>query len=96
MYATSRATRQQAIYALRKAVKEVFGSYEEGVCQKKDSTLRHSHGSRFMARRLQEELKFLGIRQSPRYVGEPNQRVCGENDKNTERTTPLGAKLPEP
>ena len=78
VHATFRPTRFEAIYALGKAVKEVYGQYDQDVCKRTDLRLRHDHGSQFTSRRFQEELKFLGIIPSPGFVSEPETKARAE------------------
>ena len=40
--------------------------------------MRHDHGSQFISRTYQDELRFLGIKSSPSFVGEPQGNGCCE------------------
>jgi len=78
VHATLSPTRFEAIYALSKAVKEIYGNYDKNICRKTELKLRYDHGSQFTSHRFQEELKFLEIGQSPAYVKEPDTNGCAE------------------
>jgi len=78
VYATLSPTRFEAMYALVKAVKELYGNYDKDICRRTGLKLRHDHGSQFTSRRFQEELTFLGIEPSPAYVREPETNGCAE------------------
>ena len=69
-------TKFEALDPVLKAVKERFGRVEKGVCR--GLTLRHDHGSQYISKYFQSELRWLGIRSSPAYVGEPEGNGVAE------------------
>jgi transposase InsO family protein len=61
--------RFEALEPIRQGIREHFGSY-----QKKSARgliLRHDHGSQYMSRHFQKEIKFLGAISSPSFVRQP-------------------------
>ena len=78
VHPTLSPTRFEAIYALGKAVKEVYGTYDKDICKRTGLKLRYDRGSQFTSRRFQEELAFLGVEPSPAYVREPETNGCAE------------------
>jgi putative transposase len=74
--ATKRGRRFEAIDALRCAVRNVFGNYDAQIAL--GLSLRHDHGSPFVADLFQSELTLLGITSSPAYVREPETNGCAE------------------
>ncbi len=76
MHAARRATRFEALEALRQAVRHSFGAFGEGVGQ--GTKLRHDHGSQFVADDFQAEVAFLGLESSPAFVREPEGNGCAE------------------
>lgn len=70
IHAARHGTRFEALEALRQSVKHSFGRFGENVASEALG-LRHDHGSQFTSHDYQDELKFLGIRSSPAFVGEP-------------------------
>lgn len=71
IHAARHGTRFEALEALRQSVKHSFGRFGEGVAKSRQLGLRHDHGSQFTSHDYQDELRFLGIRSSPAFVGEP-------------------------
>jgi len=59
----------QALEPLRQAMRHSFGDYDfsRGI----GVTIRHDHGSQYISKMFQSELRFLGIESSPSYVREP-------------------------
>jgi transposase InsO family protein len=76
LVASKRGTRFEAIDALRTGIHAVFGGYEPGIGG--GLSMRHDHGSPFVAELFQRELDFLGITSSPAYVREPEGNGCAE------------------
>ena len=74
--ASHRGTRFEAIDALRQGVVERFGSHAEGVAL--GLTVRHDHGSPFIADLFQKELRFVGAASSPAFVREPEGNGIAE------------------
>lgn len=69
VHAAKVGTRHEALEPIRQGVREQFGGFDGGAAE--GLTLRHDHGSQYMSRDFQEELRFLGIRSSPSFVAEP-------------------------
>jgi len=74
--ASRRGTRFEAIDALRQGVVERFGAHDEGVAR--GLTVRHDHGSPFVAELFQRELRFVGAASSPAFVREPEGNGVAE------------------
>jgi len=53
------------------AVKECFGSLDQGVCKNTGLFLRADHGSQYDSKDFQNELKFLNLSYSPAFVRSP-------------------------
>jgi transposase InsO family protein len=76
IHAAKYATRFEALEPIRQGVRRCFGGYGEAVAS--GLTLRHDHGSQFVSRAFQEEIRFLGIESSPSYVRSPQGNGCAE------------------
>jgi putative transposase len=76
IHAARRATRFEALEPLRQGVRACFGAFATGIAT--GLTLRHDHGSQFVADDYQGELDFLGIESSPAFVREPEGNGCVE------------------
>ena len=76
IHAAGRATRFEALEPLRQGVRRHFGGFAKGVAR--GLAVRHDHGSQYMARDFQEELRFLGIASSPAFVRAPEGNGCAE------------------
>lgn len=74
--ASKKATRFEAMSALRDAVHHSFGRVEHGAA--KGVKLRHDHGSQFTSRSFQEEVRFLGMESSPSFVRSPEGNGVAE------------------
>lgn len=61
--------RFEALEPIRQGVKEYFGSYSRKSAS--GLTLRHDHGSQYMSKHFQKEIRFLGIVSSPSFVRSP-------------------------
>jgi putative transposase len=61
--------RWAAIESLREAVRNVFGTFENGAAE--GVWLRHDHGSQYTARAFQSDIKYAGLVSTPAFVGEP-------------------------
>lgn len=62
-------TRWAALEPVKQAVRRIFGRVEKAVCS--DLALRHDWGPQYAAKAFSEELKFLGITNSPGFEHEP-------------------------
>ena len=69
LHAAKIGDRFEALEPIRQGVREQFGGFDGQVAV--GLTLRHDHGSQYMSRDFQDELRFLGIRSSPSFVAEP-------------------------
>jgi putative transposase len=76
IHAARRATRFEALEPLRQGVRTCFGAFAEGITR--GLSVRHDHGSQFVADDYQRELAFLGIASSPAFVREPEGNGCVE------------------
>lgn len=76
LYAAPRGTRFEAIEALRAAVAFQRGETSRGAAA--GVTLRHEHGSQFIANLFQSEVRFLGLTSSTSFVREPEGDGCAE------------------
>ncbi len=76
IHAAHRATRFEALEPLRQGVRRHFGGFAKGVAR--GLSVRHDHGSQYMAHDFQKELRFLGIESSPAFVRAPEGNGCAE------------------
>lgn len=76
IHASARATRHEALEPVRQAVRRSFGAVGQGVAQ--GLSIRHDHGSQYVSRDFQAELKFLGATSSPAFVRAPEGNGCAE------------------
>ena len=76
IHAALRATRFEALEPVRQGVRRHFGGFAKRVAR--GLSVRHDHGSQYMAHDFQEELRFLGIASSPAFVRAPEGNGCAE------------------
>ncbi len=76
VHAAKKATRREALEAVRQAVGHAFGPVERNVAE--GLKVRHDHGSQFTSRAFQEELRFLGMESSPSFVRTPEGNGVAE------------------
>jgi putative transposase len=76
IHAAHRATRFEALEPIRQGVRCHFGGFAGGVAG--GLSVRHDHGSQYMAHDFQRELRFLGIASSPAFVRAPEGNGCAE------------------
>jgi transposase InsO family protein len=69
IHAARRGTRFEALEPIRQGMRHSFGAFGKDVAA--GLTLRHDHGSQFISEEYQGEIAFLGIKDSPSYVREP-------------------------
>jgi transposase InsO family protein len=69
IHASIIGNRFEALEPLRQGVKEHFGQYRKNITT--TLMLRHDHGSQYMSKHFQKEVKFLGIASSPSFVRSP-------------------------
>ena len=53
-----------------------FGGFAKGIAR--GLSVRHDHGSQYMAHDFQKELRFLGVESSPAFVRAPEGNGCAE------------------
>ncbi len=71
-----RGARFEAFECLREAIHLTKGRYDTNIAE--GTALRHDHGSQFISRAFQNELKTLGIESSPSFVRQPEGDGCLE------------------
>ena len=76
IHAARRGTRLEALEPIRQGVRRSFGAFGKDVAV--GLTLRHDHGSQFISEDFQREIAFLGIKDSPSYVREPQGNGIAE------------------
>lgn len=76
IHAAASASRWEALEPVRQGVSQHFGSIDAGVA--KGLTLRHDHGSNYMANDFQAEIRHLGITSSPAFVRQPEGNGVAE------------------
>jgi transposase InsO family protein len=76
IHATRRGNRFEALEPIRQGGRRVFGAYDAEIAV--GLKLRHDHGSQFISRHYQDELRFLGIEPSPAFVREPEGNGVAE------------------
>ena len=76
LHASRQGTRFEALEPLRQGVREHFSGFTKGIAS--GLSVRHDHGSQYMSRAFQEELRFLGIESSPAFVRAPEGNGCAE------------------
>jgi len=69
MHAAIMGNRFEALEPLRQGIKRYFGTYSREAAS--SLLLRHDHGSQYMSKHFQKEVKFLGITSSPSFVRSP-------------------------
>ena len=76
IHAARRGTRHEALEPIRQGVVERFGAVAEGAAQ--GLSVRHDHGSQYMAHDFQREVAWLGATSSPAFVRAPEGNGCAE------------------
>jgi transposase InsO family protein len=76
IHASRSANRFEALEPVRQGVNRCFGAIAPGVAR--GLKLRHDHGSNYMSRDFQDEIKCLGIEASPSFVREPEGNGVAE------------------
>ena len=76
IHASASATRHEALEPIRQGVRRSFGAFGKDVAQ--GLKIRHDHGSQYMSRDFQRELRFLGAESSPAFVRAPEGNGCAE------------------
>jgi putative transposase len=81
LHAAVSCTRFEALEPVRQGVRACFGAFGQGIAQ--GLTLRHDHGSQYLADDFQRDIRFLGITSSPAFVREPEGNGCVERFMRT-------------
>lgn len=76
IHAAKAGTRFEALVPGQEGVRRLFGSTETGIAI--GLSLRHDHGTQYMSRAFQDELRFLGIESSPSFVAAPEGKGVAE------------------
>jgi len=76
IHASRKADRFEALEPIRQGVRDRFGGFAEDIAM--GLSVRHDHGSNYMSRDFQDELKWLGIEPSPSFVRQPEGNGCAE------------------
>jgi putative transposase len=76
VHAARRATRVEALEPIRQGVRQHFGAFGRKIAS--GLTVRHDHGSQYVAHDFQKELAFLGIASSPAFIRAPEGNGCAE------------------
>jgi putative transposase len=76
IHVARRGTRFEALEPLRQGVRRHFGAVAKDVAR--GLSVRHDHGSCYMAHDFQAELAFLGAESSPAFVRAPEGNGCAE------------------
>jgi putative transposase len=76
IHASLDANRFEALEPLRQGVRRHFGGFAKGIAR--GLSVRHDHGSQYMARDSQRGLRFLGLESSPAFVRAPEGNGCAE------------------
>jgi putative transposase len=75
-HAAGSGNRFEALEPIRQGVLRHFGAIGRGVAE--GLALRHDHGSNYMSRDFQDEIRFLGAESSPSFVHEPEGNGVAE------------------
>ena len=76
LHAALRGTRHEALEPVRQGVLERFGAIARDAA--KGLSIRHDHGSQYMAHDFQKEIAWLGATSSPAFVRAPEGNGCAE------------------
>jgi transposase InsO family protein len=76
IHAAVSCTRFEALEPVRQGVRDFCGGFAENAAA--GITLRHDHGSQYLADDFQAEIRFLGFTSSPAFVREPEGNGCAE------------------
>ena len=74
--ATRPANCHEALEPIRQAVRHSFGAFGRHVAR--GLKIRHDHGSQYMSRDFQKEVRFIGAESSPAFVRAPEGNGCAE------------------
>ena len=71
-----RGTRFEALVPIQEAILARFGSVQTGAAV--GLSVRHDHGTQYMSKHFQSELRFLGVESSPSFVRQPQGNGVAE------------------
>ena len=75
-HAAASGNRFEALEPIRQGVLRHFGAIGRDAAE--GLALRHDHGSNYMSRAFQSEIRFLGVASSPAFVRQPEGNGCAE------------------
>ncbi|ORE85624.1 DDE-type integrase/transposase/recombinase, partial [Aurantimonas sp. 22II-16-19i] len=75
-HASASATRLEALEPIRQGVRASFGAFARNTAN--GLKIRPDHGSQYMSRDFQNEIRFLGAESSPAFVRAPEGNGCAE------------------
>jgi putative transposase len=75
-HASASGNRFEALEPVRQGVQRHFSAIDGGIAR--GLALRHDHGSNYLSRDFQAEIRFLGIESSPSFVREPEGNGVAE------------------
>ena len=81
VHASVSGSRFEALEPIRQGLRAHFGEPRAGLAE--GLAIRHDHGSQYMSRAFQDELRFFEIRSSPNYVGQPQGNGIAERMMKT-------------
>ena len=76
IHASASATRFEALEPVRQGVRASFGAFAKDIAT--GLKIRHDHGSQYMSKDFQNEIRFLGATSSPAFVRAPEGNGCAE------------------
>ena len=76
IHAALEGTRHEALEPVRQGVKARFGAIGKDVAA--GLSLRHDHGSQYMAHDFRHEIRWLGVTSSPAFIRAPEGNGCAE------------------
>src|SRR6202162_3588145 len=91
LHAAKKATRFEALEPLRQGVRNYCGGFRAGAAA--GIRNRHDHGSQYMSDDYQAEIAFLGDRESPSFVRQPECNGCVERFIRTLKEQLLWVKV---
>jgi len=76
IHASKGQNRFEALEPIRQGIKDYFGTARKNIAE--GLSLRHDHGTQYMAHDFQKEIKWLGIKSSPSFIRMPECNGCAE------------------
>jgi hypothetical protein len=90
IHASARATRHEALEPIRQGVRRSFGAVGPSVA--KGLKVRHDHGSQYMSRAFQSEIRFLGAESSLASSAPPRATAAPSASSGRSRRTSSGSR----